>query len=84
MNRRVVARELIMKRTSRLLTPSTDEVGWISTTDMFVVASCFLMVLAVASKRRANEVEGQLGSVTKQLEFSTLPQSQASLKNLRQ
>jgi hypothetical protein len=59
-----------MRRTSRLLNTATDEVGWISTTDMFVVACCFLLFLAVTSKRRTNEVEGQLGLVTEQLELS--------------
>ncbi len=59
-----------MRRTSRLFNRSTDEVGWISTTDMFVVACCFLLVLAVTSKRRASEAEGQLGLATEQLELS--------------
>lgn len=59
-----------MRRSSRLFNQSTDEVGWISTTDLFVVASCFLLFLAVGSKRHASDVEGQLGAVTQQLELS--------------
>jgi hypothetical protein len=59
-----------MSRTSRLFNRSTDEVGWISTTDMFVVACCFLLVLAFTSKRRASEAEGQLGLTKEQLELS--------------
>jgi hypothetical protein len=62
-----------MRRTSRLLNAATDEVGWISTTDMFVVACCLLLFLAVTSKRRTNELEGQLGLVTEQLELSKAP-----------
>lgn len=59
-----------MVRTSRLFNRSSDEVGWISTTDMFVVACCFLLVLAVTSKRRASEAEGRLGLATEQMELS--------------
>lgn len=59
-----------MRRTSRLFNQSADEVGWISTTDVFVVACCFLLFLTVNSKRRAGDVEGQLGLVTQQLEAS--------------
>jgi hypothetical protein len=59
-----------MTRNSRLINRSTDEVGWISTTDMFVVACCFSLFLAVSSKRLASDAEGQLGVVTKQLELS--------------
>ena len=59
-----------MRRSSRLFNQSTDEVGWISTTDMFVIASCFLLFLAVGSNRRASDVEDQLGVATQQLELS--------------
>ena len=59
-----------MRRSSRLFNQSTDEVGWISTTDMFVIASCFLLFLAVGSNRRASDAEDQLGVATQQLELS--------------
>jgi hypothetical protein len=59
-----------MRRSSRLFNQSTDEVGWISTTDMFVVACCFLLFMAVVLKRRAGDAEDRLGSVTQQLEMS--------------
>lgn len=59
-----------MRRSSRLFNQSSDEVGWISTTDMFVIASCFLLFLAVGSNRRASDAEDQLGVATKQLELS--------------
>lgn len=59
-----------MRRTSRLLNTAKDEVGWISTTDMFVVACCFFLFLAVASKRHTKDVEGKLALVTEQLELS--------------
>ena len=38
---------------------------------MFVVACCFLLFLAVGSKRRARDAEVQLGVVTRQLELSS-------------
>ena len=59
-----------MRRSSRLFNQSSDEVGWISTTDMFVIASCFLLFLAVGSNRRASDAEDQLGVATQQLELS--------------
>jgi len=59
-----------MRRSSRLFNQSTDEVGWISTTDMFVVACCFLLFLAVASKQRASDAEDQIGTITQQLELT--------------
>jgi hypothetical protein len=37
---------------------------------MFVVACCFLLVLAVTSTRRTKDVEGQLALVTEQLKLS--------------
>lgn len=57
-----------MKRMSRLFNRSSDDVGWISTTDMFVVACCFMLFLAVSFRRRAGEAEGKLTLVTEQLE----------------
>ena len=59
-----------MRRTSRLLNTAEDEVGWISTTDMFVVACCFFLFLAVTSKRRTKDVEAQLALVTEQWKLS--------------
>jgi hypothetical protein len=59
-----------MKRSSRLFNASNSEVGWISTTDMFVVSCCFLLFLMIASKRRASEFEDQLQIATEQLEIS--------------
>ena len=53
---------------SRLFNRSSDDVGWISTTDMFVVACCFMLFLAVSFRRRAGEAEGKLTLVTEQLE----------------
>ena len=37
---------------------------------MFVIASCFLLFLAVGSNRRASDAEDQLGVATQQLELS--------------
>jgi len=59
-----------MKRTSRLFNRSSDEIGWISTTDMFVVACCFMLFIAVSSRRRASDAEGQITLVSQQLEAS--------------
>lgn len=59
-----------MRRNSRLQNNTTGEVGWISTTDMFVVATCLFLFLAVTARGRTSQVEEQLGSVTEQLELS--------------
>jgi hypothetical protein len=59
-----------MQRTSRLFNQPRDEIGWISTTDMFVVACCFLLFAVVGSPRRTGDLEEQLGGVTQQLELS--------------
>jgi len=59
-----------MRRASRLFNQSTDEIGWISTTDIFVVGCCILLFAVVGSKRQTVELEGKLDTVVQQLEMS--------------